>query len=109
MINPVVALVRLHDLEFGLADAAGFPPERVQAETVRCRSELDRPTLARFDQLKRHYGSATVVEVVGGSCSGCRMAVPSTQLGRIRKGQIGACDNCGRYVYSPEFVYRFQF
>jgi predicted nucleic acid-binding Zn-ribbon protein len=40
-----------------------------------------------------------VARLVGNSCQGCRLTIPSTEVARIRKAgpdaDVSHCDNCG--------------
>jgi len=107
MLNQVQALVRLHELEFGIDDNARLQPERTQMEIERCRSELPRSLLARYEQLKMRYSVGAVVEVENDICSGCRISLPKSLADRLKRGMV-FCDHCGRILYHPDLVYNLQ-
>ena len=66
------------------ATAAGGIPETLLALYERCRAETRGVGVARL---------------VGNTCQGCRLTIPSTEVVRIRKagpeGEVAHCDNCG--------------
>jgi len=107
-INPVVALVRLHELEFGLGETANLSPERIQTEIERCRAEIGPALLARYEQLKKRFGSSALAEVQDNVCSGCRISLPQTLRSKLRQG-ITFCEHCARILYDPEEVYNLQY
>jgi len=64
---------------------------------VSVRPEL----LARYEQLRARLGGTGAARLVGESCSGCHLALPSMELDRIRKAPPDAvitCDQCGRIL-----------
>jgi len=108
MISEVVALLRLHDLEFGLDESQSSISERSRAEIERCRSEIDPALLAKYEQLKRHYGVGSVVEVQDNICSGCRISLPKTAADRLKSGVV-FCEHCGRILCDPDHAYHFHY
>jgi uncharacterized protein len=65
------------------AELAGSVPERLLGDYERRRS--------------RNRGSG-VARLVGDTCQGCHLSIPSTEVERIRRGPEGSvayCDNCG--------------
>lgn len=109
MYTGVAALVRLHDLTFGF-DGEGhrFLENEEETEIDRCKAEIDPSVLAKYEQLKRRYGATAIVEVNGNICMGCRMALPSIKMNRLKSG-VAFCESCGRMLFHPELAYRFQY
>ena len=57
--------------------------------------------LVRYEQLRRRLGGTGAARLVGGSCSGCHLTLPSMEVDRIRKASPDAvitCDQCGRIL-----------
>jgi hypothetical protein len=57
--------------------------------------------LARYEQLRAKLGGTGAARLVGGSCSGCHLALSAMELDRIRKAQPDAvitCEQCGRIL-----------
>lgn len=108
MLKEAVALVRLHELEFG-DPGVQATPERVQAEIDRCRTEITPTVLNRYERLKQRFRKAALAEASGRACSGCRMSIPNTMMTRLQNGLVAVCDNCGRLVYNPDSVFLFRF
>jgi len=70
---------------------------RRAAVAARVRPEL----LARYEQLRTRLGGTGAARLVGGSCSGCHLLLPSMELDRLRKAPPEAvitCDQCGRIL-----------
>jgi hypothetical protein len=75
------------------------------AEETRARavaaSEVRDDLLARYEQLRSKLGGTGAAQLVGGSCSGCHLALPAMELDRLRKAPPDAvitCDQCGRIL-----------
>ncbi|HEY7293704.1 MAG TPA: C4-type zinc ribbon domain-containing protein, partial [Dehalococcoidia bacterium] len=81
--------------------------ERLTAEIValRARGEqarrpIDGEALRKYDQLRRSRQGRAVARVQGGTCLGCRIALPSTLFQRARSGMaLVFCSNCERILY----------
>jgi predicted nucleic acid-binding Zn-ribbon protein len=57
--------------------------------------------LARYEQLRARLGGTGAARLVGGSCSGCHLALSAMELDRIRKAApdtVVTCDQCGRIL-----------
>lgn len=55
--------------------------------------------LALYDGCRAAARGVGVARLVGNTCQGCRLTIPSTEVNRIRKagpdGDVAHCDNCG--------------
>lgn len=62
-------------------------------------AELSADLLARYDRCRAQAGGIGAARLVGNTCQGCRLTIPSTEVERIRKADADAmpeyCDNCG--------------
>jgi predicted nucleic acid-binding Zn-ribbon protein len=57
--------------------------------------------LARYEKLRTTLSGTGAARLVGGSCSGCHLSLPSMEVDRIRKAppdEIILCDQCGRIL-----------
>jgi uncharacterized protein len=82
--------------------------EEVELRKIMEVSEADRPgiveqidtkILRKYDSIRKHYVD-TLVEVVGGVCSGCSTKVtPQTYNEMLRQKELKVCTNCQRLVY----------
>jgi predicted nucleic acid-binding Zn-ribbon protein len=57
--------------------------------------------LARYETLRSKLGGTGAARLVGGSCSGCHLALSSMELDRVRKAPPDAvitCEQCGRIL-----------
>ena len=59
-----------------------------------------RPTCSTlYDGCRAAARGVGVARLVGNTCQGCRLTIPSTEVARIRKagpdGDVAHCDNCG--------------
>jgi len=61
-------------------------------------NSLDTKTVDLYDDLKMKMKTA-VARVTQGICSGCRMQLPTTDLQRVRGGNVVQCSSCGRILY----------
>lgn len=56
---------------------------------------------ATYEKLRARLGGVGAARLVGSSCSGCHLALPATELDRIKKSGPDAlvfCDQCGRIL-----------
>ncbi len=82
--------------------------EAQRAETVSGRGEyaakVAASVLRRYDQLRQKLGFG-VVEVMNGTCSGCRLAIPPQMYNALAKGdavsgdEVPQCPHCRRIVF----------
>jgi predicted nucleic acid-binding Zn-ribbon protein len=71
------------------------------AERQKAASGLPGDLLARYERLRSQLGGTGAARLVGGSCSGCHLSLPSMEVDRIRKApadQVITCDQCGRIL-----------
>jgi predicted nucleic acid-binding Zn-ribbon protein len=108
MSNELIALVRLHEMEFGIDNDPMITRERTEVEMRRCRTEINPGLLARYEQLKKRHASTALVEVENGTCSGCRVMLPKSSANGLKHGPV-SCDHCGRILFDPDSVYNFQY
>jgi predicted nucleic acid-binding Zn-ribbon protein len=56
---------------------------------------------ATYERLRSQLGGIGAAKLVGSSCGGCHLALPATELDRIRHAAPDAlvyCDQCGRIL-----------
>ena len=106
---------RLAELAAGLAsaeaavsvarDALGAAEAAVDAEIVAetaARAEVDAgisaELLSTYERCRAKGNGVGAARLVGGTCQGCHLSVPSTEVDAIRHAapdQVSHCDNCG--------------
>jgi predicted nucleic acid-binding Zn-ribbon protein len=69
------------------------------------RSELARlisaNDLALYEELRRRKGGRAVVLLKGGSCQGCGVSIPTSQVQQVRSNQrLVLCSSCGRILHA---------
>jgi predicted nucleic acid-binding Zn-ribbon protein len=87
--------------------AAGTRADQLRGEIEADRDERERVAgllsvsiRRRYEQVFARRGGLAVVEMRGGICVGCNMAVPPQLANEIRKGQtVNACPSCHRILY----------
>jgi predicted nucleic acid-binding Zn-ribbon protein len=55
----------------------------------------------QYERLRERLGGIGAARLVGGSCSGCHLSLPATEIDRIKRAPAGAvltCDQCGRIL-----------
>lgn len=98
---------RLSQLQSGLRMAEdGLARE--EAEHAARRAELAGTVppqlLERYERLRQRLGGIGVAPLVHGSCGGCHLALPATELDRLRRAPADAvvtCEQCGRILVRP--------
>jgi len=69
-----------------------------RTETLLTVSEED---LTVYEDLRRLKGGQAVALLEGGICQGCRVALPTSLVQKVRRGQdLVTCGSCGRILYS---------
>lgn len=72
-------------------------PAAEEAEDLRKR--LPTTILRGFDSMLSR-GKRGIVAAINGVCSGCHLQLSSAaKSALVRPGELGRCDNCGRYLY----------
>ncbi|MBM3948522.1 MAG: hypothetical protein FJ312_04635 [SAR202 cluster bacterium] len=100
-------LVRLQtEREASIVDLKAEEEElaREAAELTQERAEKseDIPPveMARYESLRKSRGGQAIAKVVGGVCQGCRVALPSGELQRVKSGQgTVQCNSCRRLLF----------
>ena len=79
-----------------------------EAEHAARRAELAATVppelLDRYERLRQRLGGVGVARLVNGSCGGCHLSLPATELDRLRKAPADAvvtCEQCGRILVRP--------
>lgn len=57
--------------------------------------------LSQYERLRAAQGGVGAARLVNGRCSGCHLALPATELDRIRRQETDSvvlCDQCGRIL-----------
>ena len=117
--EPVEALVAQLEVELAsvddrlghiASDLRGAEEElaREEAEHAARRAELAASVppdlLERYERLRQRLGGIGVAPLVHGSCGGCHLTLPATELDRLRKAPADAvvtCEQCGRILVRP--------
>lgn len=90
-------MTRLHKAEGEIdAELAGF-----EARRAPLVSEVPAELEAEYERLRKKFGGVGVARLVKGSCSGCHLELPATELDQIRHAAPSAlfhCDQCGRLL-----------
>jgi hypothetical protein len=67
-----------------------------RAQTI---GPLDASTRALYDELMKKKGGRAVALLVGQTCGGCRVTLPSGKVQQVRRGQeLSTCTNCERIL-----------
>jgi len=87
----------LAEAEAALADEEARHQEARQALVPSVPPAL----LDQYEHLRRHLGGVGAAQIVNGSCSGCHLSLPATELARIRRApedEVVTCEQCGRIL-----------
>jgi len=74
---------------------------RSDAERATARATIPEALLAEYERLRPRLGGVAVAEMVNGHCSGCNLALPASELERLRHlapGDRATCEECGRLL-----------
>ncbi len=75
-------------------------------EAKRAGSSVGLPTdiVTLYEGLRTRHGGVGAAPLVGGRCNGCYLALPATEVDRIKREAPDAlvtCDQCGRILVRP--------
>jgi hypothetical protein len=100
--------IALADDSAALTAAIAATTRQIEAEAAEVRAEREKlaPGLpadlsATYEQLRARLGGIGAARLEHGTCSGCHLSLPSTELDRIRRrapGEAFTCDQCGRIL-----------
>jgi predicted nucleic acid-binding Zn-ribbon protein len=72
----------------------------LEGKREQATSQLDKPSLAIYEKLRKTKGGEAVARLEQGMCRGCRINLPTHTLQKVRTGQeLVYCTNCGRILY----------
>lgn len=73
--------------------------EAIDAKVTEMEQSLPDAVRGRYQRLAGSRGRA-VVPVIGGTCYGCFVSVPTALASDADRNQsLESCDNCGRFLY----------
>jgi uncharacterized protein len=75
--------------------------EVITGQLADAVSEVPADLLALYQQLRERLGGVGAARLVGASCGGCHLALPATEVDRLRRQAPDAilfCDHCGRIL-----------
>jgi len=91
-------------LQEAIAQAEAEIDGELAAELARraeAASDVPNEVLRSYEQLRTKFGGMGVSRLVHGSCTGCHLALPASELARLRHEPDDAiiyCDQCGRIL-----------
>ena len=63
-------------------------------------SSIDAAALETYRELRKRKGTA-VARIEQGTCLGCRITLPNSDLQQAKSGRLVKCSSCGRILYLP--------
>ncbi len=75
--------------------------EKLKAELEKAEKKVDAVLIQRYQKIKSSM-TTPIVLVTGDTCPGCNMNIPSSQMTKIKQGEILECESCGRIIYVKE-------
>ena len=91
-------------LRVAIAEAEStIDTELASEEAARADAIVSIPPdlLSLYEQLRARLGGIGAARLVKGSCTGCHLALPATEVDRIKREPPDAvirCDQCGRIL-----------
>jgi len=91
-------------LQAAIAEAEAAIDAELAAEVAQRAapaSRVDPDLLAEYERLRSRLGGIGVAKLEHGTCMGCRMKLPATELDRLKHQPPDAlvhCDQCGRIL-----------
>lgn len=79
--------------------SVGDAVEQLGRKVTEMEDSLPAPVKGRYERLAGSRGRV-VVPVIGGTCYGCFVAVPTALASDADRNEaLHSCDNCGRFLY----------
>lgn len=73
----------------------------LEAERKHCLSIIPEEDLSVYENRRRRTGGQAVAVLKGGICQGCRVALPTSVVQQVRRGQnLVYCGSCQRILYA---------
>jgi len=73
----------------------------LEAERAEITKRIPEKDLAAYTGLRRQRGGQAVALLENGICQGCRVALPTSLVQRVRRGaEVVYCGSCQRILYS---------
>jgi predicted nucleic acid-binding Zn-ribbon protein len=72
-----------------------------EAARVAASEAIPADLLALYEELRARLGGIGAARLVRGSCTGCHLALPATEVDRIKREPpdvVIRCDQCGRVL-----------
>ncbi len=92
---------QLRDIRSSL-DRSEADIDREMSEERKARDaiagEIDPALVTEYERRRARAQGVGVARLVGSTCQGCHLSIPSTEVDQIRKapeGSLQFCDNCG--------------
>jgi len=85
------------------ADMEHLKADRGELEARRqaLLAQIDAPSAELYRELRKRKGGLAVAKVEQGTCKGCRIALPNSDLQQAKSGGLVRCSSCGRILYLP--------
>jgi uncharacterized protein len=95
----VAAEVDRHAADLATAESEiGAELAKETAAREQVAQKTDGDLMALYERCRTQAGGVGAARLVGSTCQGCHLTIPSTEAERIRKsadGDVAHCDNCG--------------
>jgi len=91
-------LKKKHDIEIKESEPE---IEKLKKELAAAEKKVDDALIKRYKKIKKSI-PMPIALVTGDTCPGCNMNIPSSQMTKIKQGQIMECESCGRIIYVKE-------
>lgn len=75
--------------------------EAAEADRASLAADAEPALMARYDELRGHYGGVAVARLVNGTCDGCHIqlsAVAIDQMAKRPEDAVVTCEECGRLL-----------
>jgi predicted nucleic acid-binding Zn-ribbon protein len=73
----------------------------LEVEKKHCLSIIPKEDLSIYENRRRRTGGQAVAILKGGICQGCRVALPTSVVQQVRRGQdLVYCGSCQRILYA---------
>lgn len=76
--------------------------KRLNAARPDALAKVGKPTLARYEAVKKRGGGVGMVKVDKNSCGGCHTALSTKTIELAKEGKFVTCESCHRLLYYTE-------
>lgn len=74
----------------------------IEKELAEIKKDVDPVLMERYSVKRKNKMFPIVFEVKGDICGACNMGLPSSDINKLKNGEVIDCETCGRMLYMAD-------